>query len=344
MAKKKADAPLKQGETSLDRLRTMFGDDIAITAADVVAEVPEITSLTPTLDVALGGGIPTGSFVTVVGPSGCGKTSTIIQFCKNWQKRKRKIYYFATELRINPRDFGNISKLNAAQIDIIRSTEEHILTAEEQLQAADIILRNEKYALVVMDSFSMIADAEDMGNNDYKQGKPAAVNRMISSFAKNMTPVIPINHNIMIGVFHTYANIGGKTAMKSSIPSKAEFFRSVGINCKWAEPIKVGSDDAAKQIGQINHWVVERTMLPGGMTGAKADSILKYGKGIDVNGELVAMAKPFGLISQSASWYQMAFMGKDGPKFQGEEKAIAYLDENPKEAEKLHKRLMELIA
>ena len=64
-----------------------FGD-VLLEASYIVDNPPPIISVTPKIDIALGGGVPEGCLFIMTGPEKVGKTVHALEFCKNAQKVK----------------------------------------------------------------------------------------------------------------------------------------------------------------------------------------------------------------------------------------------------------------
>lgn len=73
----------------------------------------KIISVSPKIDIALGGGVPEGSLFIMTGPEKVGKTVTALTFCANAQQANRQIYYGNIEGRLRKRDIEGITELDS---------------------------------------------------------------------------------------------------------------------------------------------------------------------------------------------------------------------------------------
>ena len=154
----------------------------------------KIISISPKLDIALGGGVPEGSLFIMTGPEKVGKTLTALTFCANAQQDNRKIYYGNVEGRLRKRDIEGIKELDsdAEKIQIIGSTQGNILSAEKYLGIFDQIIHTQPNTICVIDSFSALAsDAELTG--DLSDQQVMNVQKILAKFCRRMAPALPIN-------------------------------------------------------------------------------------------------------------------------------------------------------
>lgn len=321
------------------KLEKLFGRGIVVSGDDFLDKPQEILSISPAIDEALGGGLLVGTLVTLVGPSGCGKTTTALHMAAKWQQAGGIVYYMAAEMKVLHRDLTDHKGLSTSpdKLRFIRSHSDRILTAGDFLLAGETVLKNEKRAMLIVDSFSILCEETEMTNAEYGGAPPGGSNRLVGQFCRRNAPIIPINDNIVIGIGQIYTNIGGKKKWADSLPVKVKFARTTGLNCTHTEPIFAGSGDDSKQVGQTIHWIVERSAF--GPPGRKFDSILRYGVGIDDVGEAIDLAEGLALITKGGSWYNLDFLGQDALKFQGKEKVFVHLSENEAHLKLLQEKL-----
>lgn len=313
-----------QLEDTLKRLRKDFGEGVITMGSDLIEEKQEVVSTgSPRLDIALGGGVIVGTGMTVAGESGCGKTSTVLKMVANWQKMGRNVVWMAVEPRIYERDLRSIDGLDPERLPIVRSYEGKIYTAQDFLKIAENILSNNTYTMVVIDSISMLCDSSEMEAQGSEGIQPGKLNRLIGSFSRKMGQILPVNKNLLVSIAHVYANFKGHTKWTVAVPAKAQYMRATGIVCEYYEYDTEGKGDKAVRNGQHIHWKVERTLLPGRQP--KVTSYLRYGYGIDDIYEVVDMAADIGILRKSGKWI---YFGED-EKEDGIEKARAYLAARP---------------
>jgi recombination protein RecA len=144
-----------------------------------------------------------------------------------------------------------------------------------------------------------------------------------------MAQVIPANQHIFIGIVHLMANTSGQgPKWLEKLSNAGQYALATKLRASHFDTIVMGEGDKAVQIGQVIHWKCDRTPL--GPPGIKADTILRYGEGIDEYQEYVKLASEINIIKLSGSWYSMEFMD-DEKKFkcQGMEKVREWLKANP---------------
>ena len=81
-------------------------------------------SVSPALDIALGGGIREGNCVIIGGDPKTGKTTTALYFASKCQALGKNIIYFNTEGRMTKENFTGIKGLDAKKIKIVQATDE----------------------------------------------------------------------------------------------------------------------------------------------------------------------------------------------------------------------------
>ena len=198
--------------------------DVLLDAAHIVENPPPIVSVSPKLDIALGGGVPEGCLFIMTGPEKIGKTVHALQFCKNAQQvrteedKKRNIYYGNIEGRLKKRDLEGIHGLDYSHenFKVVGSQKGNILSGEKYLGIFDNVIHNDPHAVCVIDSFSALA-AESELVGDITDTQVAAMNRYLSKFTRRFANVLPINRVTLVGITHLMANINKFGAGKSKV-------------------------------------------------------------------------------------------------------------------------------
>lgn len=323
-----------------------FGDDIILSGNSLVEKKILTIPVSPALDIALGGGIPEGSFVIFTGMPKVGKTLSSLDFTATAQKPEyqgdlknpREVYYLNIEGRLKQRDLLGIKGLDLTRFHIIGSQQGKILHAEEYLQIAERIINEIPGSIVIIDSYSALCtEAEITSDMDKMQRADGA--KLLAKFCRKVSNVIPVNKNIVIGITHLMGNPTGYGAeFKEKSGQGIAYQTDIKLRAKSSKAWSLGSDDT--QIGQEVEWQVICSAL--GPPGGIAKSFIRYGEGIDKLTELVNLASDVGVISKGGAWYTIK-TGKDSHKFQGAEKTRIFLMENPEIAKEIENSVKNIL-
>ena len=297
----------------------------------------QIISVSPKIDIALGGGVPEGSLFIMTGPEKVGKTLTALTFCANAQQDNRKIYYGNVEGRLRKRDIEGIKELDSdpEKIKIIGSTQGNILSAEKYLGIFDQIIHTQPNTICVIDSFSALAsDAELTG--DLSDQQVMNVQKILAKFCRRMAPALPINKVTVVGITHLMANVStfgrGKAKVEKS-GTALKYQVDVKLHASHMSSIMQGDT----QIGQTIHWQVVTSAI--GPPGQKVDSHIKYGRGIWKEMELADLLVDFGIVKKSGAWLTLP----NEEKMQGKNNLATYLENNPDQYIKFENDIFSMI-
>jgi recombination protein RecA len=301
--------------------------DLAFIGGDELEPNDDVVSVSPRLDVILGGGIPGGSFVTLSGDPKCGKTTTSLCIARNAQQQGRRIFYLNVEGRLKHRDLKGIKGLDSSKdtFQIIRSYRDDstgkikILTAEEYLDIGEHI-------------------NGDMGD---KHRAPGAI--LMSQFLKKIQNTVPVNNNIVISIVHLIANTSGMGASKQeSGGNKIKFACDIGLRCKYFKFKRPGGkdddDNSKPPYGQEVMWQTTSTAVAA--PGQQITSYLRYGIGIDEVLETLIMAVDMQIVEKSGAWYKY---GEEGKSIQGEEKMCSFLTDDPEMLAEIQTKIREIL-
>ncbi len=341
MAKKKVAESDSAADDAVKNIERLCGSGSVRTGRSVVDKARAVIPMSPILDVALSGGIPEGSWVTVSGAPKCGKSSTVLTFCANAQVAGRTVMYIDVEGRINNKELTGIQGLDIDKLLYVGPEKGKLRTSLEYLEIAGNFIKAVPGVVVVFDSLSAMGNPSTMGEGldkaDYGSG-----NKIISRFCDVNASIVPVQGCILVGIVHLYANTSGYgPAFREKVANRWTYQADVILRAKGVKPWTAGADDKGPRIGQIVTWEIGTSAL--GPPGAKPESYLRYGVGIDKTYELLQQAVELDLVKQAGAWFAFDFLGDAVPlKFQGLEKAYAKLNEDPEAFRLLAKQVKEM--
>jgi len=311
--------------------------DVVHDPASIIDQELRTISVSPKIDIALGGGVPEGSLFIMTGPEKIGKTVTALAFCANAQRDKRTVYYGNIEGRLRKRDLEGIKGLNMDTdlLKIIGSTQGNILSAEKYLSIFDQLIHTEPDSVCVIDSFSALASEAEL-TGDLSDTQVMSVQKVLAKFCRRISNVLPINKVTVVGITHLMANVNkfgrGKTKVEKS-GTALKYQVDVKLHATHTTPIMQGDT----QIGQSVHWQVITSAI--GAPGQKVTSHIKYGRGIWKEMELSDLLVDFGTVAKGGAWLTLP----NGEKLQGKNNLAKYLEENPKEYLSFESQIFEMV-
>ncbi|MBW1860275.1 MAG: recombinase RecA [Deltaproteobacteria bacterium] len=303
-------------EVAMGQIERQFGKgSIMKLGAQVIADVPAISTGSLTLDHALGvGGIPRGRVVELFGPEASGKTTLALQIVAEAQKKGGIAAFVDAEHALDvtyARRLGvNCDELLVSQPD----------TGEQALEITEVLVRSGAMDVVVIDSVAaLVPRAEIEGEmGDVHMGLQArlmsqALRKLTASISKSMTSVIFINQiRFKIGVmFGNPETTPGGNALK--------FYSSVRLDIRRIGNIKDGQEVVGSR---TRVRVVKNKVAP---PFKEAEFDIMYGHGISTEGDLLDLAAQAEIVDKSGAWYSF-----DKERIgQGRENAKAFLKEHP---------------
>ena len=312
-----ADNKSKQLNETLSQIEKQFGKGTVMRMGDrEVVDIPAISTGSIGLDIALGiGGVPQGRVIEIFGPESSGKTTLTLQVIAECQKAGGTAAFIDAEHALDPlyaKKLGvNVDELLLSQPD----------TGEQALEVADMLVKSQSVDLLVIDSVAALTPRAEIEGEmgDHHVGLQArlmsqALRKITGNIQRSNATVIFINQiRMKIGVmFGNPETTSGGNALK--------FYSSVRLDIRRLGAVKEGEE----VIGNETRVKVVKNKVSPPFT--KAEFQILYGKGINVEGEIIDFGQKLGLIEKAGSWYSY-----DDEKIgQGKTNASNFLRENKK--------------
>ena len=312
-----ADDKSKQLNETLSQIEKQFGKGTVMRMGDrEVVDIPAISTGSIGLDIALGiGGVPQGRVIEIFGPESSGKTTLTLQVIAECQKAGGTAAFIDAEHALDPlyaKKLGvNVDELLLSQPD----------TGEQALEVADMLVKSQSVDLLVIDSVAALTPRAEIEGEmgDHHVGLQArlmsqALRKITGYIQRSNATVIFINQiRMKIGVmFGNPETTSGGNALK--------FYSSVRLDIRRIGAVKEGEE----VIGNETRVKVVKNKVSPPFT--KAEFQILYGKGINVEGEIIDFGQKLGLIEKAGSWYSY-----DDEKIgQGKTNASNFLRENKK--------------
>ena len=343
------------GNNKLDYLKKTIKEygHIVKSGEDVLKEKSDygVISIGPAIDLALGGGVREGCWLTLTGDPKSGKTTTSLQIAANCQNEGRNVIYLDVEGRMKDMNF-QIDGLDPSKMLVI-APEDKPLSAEVFLQTAYDMMShpdNHKAVLIIDSISSLIPEKELVG--DFSPGR-AGLPKTLSIFTKKIGQLLPRQRGLIIAITHYIANTAGFGKAKLSdggnkIQYQADTRMEIGSGGEKISAVKPWTNSDGERIGQLVNWRIVCSSM--GAPGGQVQSYIRYGHGIDKVQEVLMLACDVGLIDKAGAWYTCSFMADDSMheiakrttdvspsdddyltkfKFQGQDNLYEFLKSNP---------------
>ena len=300
-------------------------------------------SVSPAIDLALGGGIREGCWLTLTGDPKSGKTTTAMQIAANCQKEGRPIIYVDAEGRLKDMNF-QVDDFDPAKIKVI-GPEDKPLPAEELLKWAYQLMSDpvNHGAVLIIDSISSLIPEKEL-DGDFTPGR-AGLPKVLSIFTKKIGQLLPRQRGLVIAITHYIANTGGFGKAKLSdggtkIQYQADTRMEIAGGGEKVPAIKPWEDGNKNRIGQIVNWKIVCSSM--GPPGGQVQSYIRYGHGIDKTQEILELSLDLGFIDKSGAWFSCESLWEG--KLQGQDKVYNLLREKPEHVDSLESMIKEALA
>lgn len=304
--------------------------------------VQRVSSGSMNLDMALGGGFPVGRTLELYGPESGGKTTVAMLHAAEMQKAFPDKYVLFLDLE------GTLDRNLALSygIDDRKLLVSQPMSGEEAFNIAESFIRSGTVSLVILDSVSaLLPEAEDKAAMEQQSIGLQA--RLMSKALRKITPICTQTNSTFLFVNQIREKVGvmyGNPEVTSG-GRGLPFYASVRIHIRAGEkiPDPVNKDETMGHI--VNVRVVKnKTARPFKV----AAFPLFYGVGVDRVAEIADIAVVANIVERAGSWIRIK--GEDGKplvrkvnvmresgeelietpiNFQGKEKFVQYLREDP---------------
>lgn len=313
-------------------VKRTYGEGLVVPASALVAHPRPLLTTTLSLDIALTGGIPEGTIVLISGKPKVGKTTLCLHILANAIRNGRKTAYFDIERRCSRELIGTIRGLDQNKLDLVKSVQSKILTAQEWFQVIERFVKSTPGGVGVVDSVAMLStlaeQTEATGDNTDMSGVP----KLMSSFLRKIKDICDINRCVLIFItqYQTNRDPASRKKFEEKGGLAVQYACSTWINVDWA---KLWDKDTAEQrpLGHDIMCTIRASAL--GPPFRPCAIPLRYGEGIDAVKDIANHAENLGLIEKAGAWYSIRSLGAQ--KYQGTETLRTFLLDNAEAAAKL---------
>jgi recombination protein RecA len=315
-------------DAAIASIERMFGKGAIMRYGD--AETPQVASI-PTgcigLDLALGiGGVPRGRVVEIYGAEASGKTTLALQIIAKAHAAGGVAAFVDAEHAL---DVNYARNLGVKVDELLISQPDH---GEQALEITETLVRSGAISVVVVDSVAALVPKAEL-EGDMGDVQPGAQARLMSQALRKLTGAINKSDCTVIFINQTRMKIGVMfgSPKTTSGGNALKFYASVRMEVTRIGSIKKG-DEVLGNRTRIK--IVKNKLAP---PFRKTEFDIYYGEGVCREAELLELGTEEKIVKKSGSWYAT----DDGERLgQGKENARAYLKENPKLADEIHKKIL----
>ncbi len=277
------------------------------------------------LDIALGvGGVPKGRIVEIFGPESGGKTTLALHIIAEAQKAGGFAAFIDAEHALDP----EYAKKLGVDIDELLISQPDM--GEQALEITETLVRSGALDLIVIDSVAALVPRAELEGEmgDAHMGLQA---RLMSQALRKLTGTVSKSNTCVIFINQIREKIGVMFGNPETTPGgrALKFYTSIRMDIRRITSIKEGTDI----IGNRTRVKVVKNKVAAPFKMTEFD--IMYGKGISYIGDILDLAVKGDIIQKTGSWFSYG----DIRIGQGRENAKSYLEENPKELEKVLKEV-----
>ncbi|MBT5856186.1 recombinase RecA [bacterium] len=299
-----------------------------------LGETPEVamnvvSSGALSLDLALGiGGYPRGRIVEVYGPESSGKTTLTLHAIAEAQKAGGNCAFVDVEHALDPKYAKNIG----VNTDTLLVSQPDF--GEQALEITETLVRSGAVDLIVVDSVAALVPKSEI-EGDMGDSQMGVQARLMSQALRKLTGIVSKSNCVVIFVNQIREKIGVMFGSPETTPGgrALKFYSSIRMDIRRIDSVKSGVDIVGNK---VRVKVVKNKVAP---PFKSTEFDIVFGEGISHTGDLLDLATEFGVVEKSGTWFSYG----ESRMGQGREAAKTYLKSNPKDAEVIRARIVEII-
>ncbi|MFU8811807.1 MAG: recombinase RecA [Balneolaceae bacterium] len=321
---------LKALETAMGQIEKQHGKGtIMKLGGNPYNEVDAISTGSIMVDYALGvSGIPRGRITEIYGPEASGKTTLALQVIAQAQKKGGYAAFIDAEHAFDPKYARNLG-INTDELLISQPD-----SGEQALEITETLIRSGALDVIVVDSVAALVPRAELEGEmgDSHMGLQA---RLMSQALRKITGIVSKSRTACIFINQVREKIGVMFGNPETTTGgrALKFYSSVRLDIRRIGAIKKG-DEVIGNRTKVK--VVKNKVAPPFKT---VEFNIMYGLGISKISEVLDLAVDNDIIEKRGSWYRY-----DGePIGQGTDAAIQFLEEDPKLADSIEKRVRDIL-
>lgn len=285
----------KNVKEASDRIRKKFGDDSVVSFKGARKVIQPLPSGMLSLDIALGiGGWPRGRMIELYGKEAGGKTTVAFCTAAETQRNGETVGYIDAENALDY-EYANLNKVDVENMVVVQTD-----TGEQALGAMEQMVQ-ESFGLVIVDSVAaLVPKAELEGEiGDSHVGLQA---RLMAQTLRKTSGLVRKNNTTVIFINQLRDVIGGTGfGAKTTTPGgrALKHYTSIRGSVWNAGQIKIGEIRLGQKVG------IKITKNKVAQPYKKTELSLYFDEGLSVAADLIDLAKQFGIIKVSGSWFSM---------------------------------------
>lgn len=322
--------------STLESIKKDYGN--VLIPADVLSDHEgQIIPVTLGLDLALGGGFPEGTSMTIAGVTGSGKSTLALTIAANAQDMGKECFYIDAEARLRSELLSCIPNLNPKNLSVIRSSEDRFLTGEDYFNIIDTIVSEKKGCLIIIDSTAVFQSEAAASVKFGESKRMTAMPTLMYEFFRKCTPKIHALRSNLILVTHLQANVGGYGGPVEVGGNAQKYSASIRMLCHGSQEIP---DTGSPKTGRISKFKIPKSAL-----GPPGEAVfpIQYGKGYDYTRDLAEIAQQMALIEKTGAWFTILDEKYKDKKIQGIENVMDVLKNDPDLSKRLDKQIRSMV-